>query len=154
MKKFILGIIVTLSLTGCATIISGSKQEMQFNSTPNNATVFIDGKEMGKTPFTTKLTRKDTHTVQIKLEGYKPYSVELKKQFNEWYIGNILFGGIIGLVIDPITGALYRLTPKDINAELANGFAFNKTKDGVLIAVDLKPDTSWTKIGQLEKSID
>ncbi|WP_410222016.1 PEGA domain-containing protein [Pedobacter sp.] len=154
MKKFILGIIAALSLTGCATIISGSKQEMQFNSTPTNATVFVDGKEMGKTPFSTKLTRKENHNVQIKLDGFKPYDLEVRKQFNEWYLGNLLLGGIIGLVIDPITGALYRLTPKEVNAQLANGFAFNKTKDGVLITVDLKPDTSWTKVGQLEKSID
>jgi hypothetical protein len=36
-----------------------------------------------------------------------------------WYIGNILFGGLIGmLVVDPQTGAMYRLEPKSLDATL------------------------------------
>ena len=50
------------------------------------------------------------------------------QKFNAWYLGNILFGGIIGLVIDPITGAIYNLTPKQINAQLAQGTAFKTSK--------------------------
>ncbi len=117
MKKqiYLLGF-MGMMLTSCATIISGSRQTMKFDSTPANATVFINEKEMGKTPFETKLKRNENYKVAIRLEGYHPYEVEVTKKFNEWYIGNILFGGIIGLVVDPITGAIYRLTPKEINA--------------------------------------
>jgi len=35
---------------------------------------------------------------------------------NGWYIGNLLFGGLIGLlIVDPLTGAMWTLDPKDIN---------------------------------------
>ncbi|WP_407484978.1 PEGA domain-containing protein [Elizabethkingia miricola] len=140
-----------LTTTSCATIISGSKQAIKFTSTPSEATVFIDEVEMGKTPFETKLERKRGYNVMIKLEGYKPYETKLTKEFNAWYLGNILFGGIIGLVIDPITGAIYNLTPKQINAQLGEGTAFKTSKNGINIAVSLKIDENWKKVGQMVK---
>ena len=153
MKKnfLIFGFSALLLTTSCATIISGSKQSVNFTSTPSEASVLIDGMEVGKTPFETKLERKHEHSVVIKLDGYQPYETKLTKQFNAWYLGNILFGGIIGLVIDPITGAIYNLTPKQINTQLAQGTAFRKSKDGISIAVSLKVDENWTKVGQLVK---
>ncbi|AKH95798.1 PEGA domain-containing protein [Elizabethkingia anophelis] len=140
-----------LTTTSCATIISGSKQAVNFTSTPSEATVYIDEVEVGKTPFETKLERKREYSVMIKLDGYQPYETKLTKKFNAWYLGNILFGGIIGLVIDPITGAIYNLTPKQINAQLAQGTAFKTSRNGVNIAVSLKVDENWKKIGQLER---
>lgn len=153
MKKSILtiGIITSSLLTSCATIVSGSKQTVKFNSTPSEAKIFINEVEVGKTPFETKLERKKEHSIVIKLDGYKPYQTTLTRKFNAWYLGNILFGGIIGLIIDPITGAMYNLTPEEINAQLENGTAFKSTKDGVFIAVNLQVDKNWKKVGQLEK---
>ncbi|OPB88536.1 PEGA domain-containing protein [Elizabethkingia ursingii] len=140
-----------LTTTSCATIISGSKQTVNFTSTPSEATVYIDEVEVGKTPFEKKLERKREYNVMIKLDGYQPFETRLTKKFNAWYLGNILFGGFIGLVIDPITGAIYNLTPKQIDAQLTNGTAFKTSKNGVNIAVSLKVDKDWEKIGQLVK---
>ncbi|MCH5598514.1 hypothetical protein [Niabella ginsengisoli] len=64
----------------------------------------------------------------LKLEGYKTYETNLTKKFNAWYLGNIAIGGIIGLIIDPITGAMYKLTPSEINAEMEQGVTFKKAK--------------------------
>jgi len=37
----------------------------------------------------------------------------VKCSLNGWYFGNIIFGGLIGLlIVDPATGAMYRL---DVN---------------------------------------
>ena len=140
MKKTImlLGVASLFFLSSCATIVSGSRQTVKFDSTPTNATVFIDETEVGKTPFE-------------RLDGYEPYKTKLTKQFNAWYIGNIVFGGIIGLVVDPITGAIYRLTPNEINAQLQQGTVFKSSKKEVYIAVSLKVDKNWQKVGQLEK---
>lgn len=149
--SFLLGVVTILTTTSCATIISGSKQTVKFVSTPSEAKIFIDEVEVGKTPFETKLERKREYSVMIKLDGYQPYETKLTKKFNAWYIGNIAFGGIIGLIIDPITGAMYNLTPKEINAQLQQGTAFKSTKDGINIAVSLKVDSNWKKVGQLEK---
>jgi hypothetical protein len=87
----------------------------------------------------------------IKLEGYQTFETNLTKKFNAWYIGNILFGGLIGIIVDPITGAIYNLTPKEINAEMNKGTAFKVNKSEVYIAVALNIDPNWKKVGQLEK---
>lgn len=153
MKKltFLVATLAILTATSCATIISGTKQTVKFASTPSDAQIFIDEVEVGKTPFETKLERKREYNVMIKLEGYKTYETKLTKKFNAWYLGNIIFGGIIGIVIDPITGAIYNLSPKNINAQMEQGTAFKSSKNEVFIAVTLKGDENWKKVGQLEK---
>lgn len=153
MKKTVLIATLSLSLliSSCATIISGSKQKVNFRSNPAAASIFIDEVEVGKTPFEIKLERKKEHHVMIKLDGYQTYETNLTKKFNAWYIGNILFGGLIGIIIDPITGAIYNLSPDEVNAEMSKGTAFKVNKSDVYIAVALNIDPNWKKIGQLEK---
>lgn len=148
---FITAFATSIFLSSCATIVSGSRQLVKFSSNPSSATIFLDEVEVGKTPFEIKLERKKEHHVMIKLEGYKTYETNLTKKFNAWYIGNIAFGGIIGLIIDPITGAMYKLTPAEINAEMAKGVAFKNDKNNVYIAITLEVDPNWEKVGQLEK---
>ena len=100
MRKTIISssLALTLLVSSCATIVSGSKQNVKFTSNPSTATIFIDEVEVGKTPFEIKLARKSEHSVLIKLEGYQTYETKLTKKFNGWYIGNILFGGLIGII--------------------------------------------------------
>jgi hypothetical protein len=125
---------------------------VNFSSNPSTATIFIDEGEVGKTPFEIRLERKNEHSVMIKLEGYQTYETRLTKKFNGWYLGNIIFGGIIGLIIDPITGAMYNLSPSEINAEMNKGTAFKSNKNDIYIAVALNIDPTWKKVGQLEKA--
>jgi hypothetical protein len=44
-------------LSSCATIVCGSKQNISFNSTPANASIYINEVEVGKT-FQTKLEKR------------------------------------------------------------------------------------------------
>lgn len=38
-----------------------------------------------------------------------------------WYLGNVVFGGLIGLlIVDPLTGAMYNLTPDKIEQPLSS----------------------------------
>jgi hypothetical protein len=46
----------------------------------------------------------------VELQRVRKQNVDLKASMNPWYIGNIIFGGLIGLVIvDPLTGAMWTL---------------------------------------------
>lgn len=156
MRKIIISgsFALTLLMSSCATIVSGSKQNVKFSSNPSTATIFIDEVEVGKTPFEIKLARKSEHSVMIKLEGYQTYQTKLTKKFNAWFIGNIAFGGLIGIIIDPITGAMYNLTPSEVNAEMTKGTAFRNNGKDIYIAVALNIDPNWKKVGQLEKVIN
>lgn len=153
MKKTIISttLALTLLVSSCATIVSGSKQNIKFSSDPSSATIFIDEVEVGKTPFEIKLARKSEHSVMLKLDGYQTYETKLTKKFNGWYIGNLFFGGILGLIIDPITGAIYNLSPEQVDAQMNKGTAFRSNGKDIYVAVALNINPKWEKVGQLEK---
>lgn len=138
--------------SSCATIIHGSKQSVSISSNPSSATVTVDNQDKGKTPLTTTLSRKDHHTVKIELPGYMAYETKFTRKVDGWIAGNIIFGGIIGLAVDAITGGMYKLTPDQIQADLkSNTASLRKIKDGLFLTVVLRPDPNWEKIGQLTK---
>lgn len=137
---------VFIVLTGCATVISGRTQEIGVSSSPSGAKVFVNGQEKGITPIALKLSRKDKHVIKIQLEGYKPYEVVLVRKINGWVLGNILIGGLIGLAVDAITGAIYKLEPDNISVKLER----DEGEPVVFIKVVLESDPSWTKVGQME----
>lgn len=149
-------------LTGCASIINGSTQSVEFASRPHGAKLFLDGKDMGLTPQTFDLRRKarrkgDTagkkeYTVRIEMEGYAPYETKLTRKLNGWLFGNLVFGGLIGIVIDASSGAMYNLSPKRVDGDLSGGTSTTRTDNhGVRIDVVLRTDPEWKKIGQLTR---
>ncbi len=142
---------ITLLSSSCATIVSGSKQKVTFISSPTAASIFINDIEVGQTPLKTKLKRKQDHHIAIKMEGYQTFETKLTKKFNAWYIGNVMLGGFIGFIIDPITGAMYTLSPKLIDAQLVNGTQVSANDQNISISIALEVDPTWQKVGQLVK---
>jgi hypothetical protein len=42
--------------------------------------------------------------------GYETKKINVECSINGWYFGNIVFGGLIGfLIVDPVTGAMFKL---------------------------------------------
>jgi hypothetical protein len=125
----LLGAIATLS-AGCATIVHGGPREVPVTSTPPGATVTIydrNGQQVMKqtTPFTASLRPKyayfkgQQYRVVFEMPGYQPSEVQLRSSISGWYFANIVFGGILGMVIvDPNTGAMYNLMPNKIDQPL------------------------------------
>lgn len=130
-----LAIVILIMITGCATIISGSRQTVSFSSEPSDAVVLIDGFPACKTPSTISVKR-NTKEIFVKKEGYmdtmlyyyhpkiKKYQIdpktgEIRKRRvragkyyakgNLWVFGNLLFWGFPGIIVDVITGANSRL---------------------------------------------
>ncbi len=111
----LLAMLSIVLLGSCATIISGTSQEVSLSSTPrakieikaNTGIVYYSG----DSPVVVKLPRKYSYTVTIQAGGYASQTVLITKQFNAWFIGNIIFGGIPGGVVDAITGAMWNLEP-------------------------------------------
>jgi hypothetical protein len=137
-------------LSGCATVVNGTNQDVTIASTPSSAEVWVDSKYVGLSPTVVKLARSETHTVKIALKGYLPYEVTLTKELSGWVFGNLVFGGLIGLAVDGITGSLYQLTPKQVQAEMRHDdVASNETPEGVYVSAVMIPDSSWIKIGEL-----
>ena len=60
----------------------------------------------------------ETYTMTFEKKGYEPQVITVDTTLDGWYIGNILFGGIIGmLIVDPATGAMWKL-PETASASL------------------------------------
>lgn len=150
-KLSVLSILIFLLTQACGTIMQGTTQEVGISSSPSNATVTINGQKKGTTPMIVDLKRKDSHMVSIELDGYETYETTLTRKVSGWVWGNIVFGGLIGLVVDATAGGMYKLTPEQISAELRNGtLSISETNDGFYIAIVLEPKSDWTKIGSLK----
>jgi len=121
-KEFTFGALaLSLMVTSCATIFSGTTQNVRISSNPPSATIFIDEVEAGQTPLVLKLKRNRVHFVKMKLDGYPTYQTRLTQKFNAWCFGNVFIGGVIGMVVDISTGAMYNLSPGVINVSMDNG---------------------------------
>jgi len=123
-KGVILLTIVLLLTIGCASIVSKSDYPVTFSSVPEGATITItdikSGKQIykGKTPSIITLKAKAgffspaRYAVTFEKPGYEPQTITINATLDGWYIGNILFGGLIGLlIVDPATGAMWKLPP-------------------------------------------
>jgi hypothetical protein len=116
--------------SGCATIVARSSQEITIASVPPGAAVKIDNKSgaavhSGNTPMTVTLKKgrgyfkAERYTIHIAKDGYQARDITVQGEVNGWYFGNIIFGGLIGLLaVDPATGAMYTLKPKEIASTL------------------------------------
>ncbi len=149
-KTFVNTIFLTViaSLTtSCATLVNGPTQKVCFLSEPSNANIIIDGRQVGRTPAKIALARRESHQVCIELPGYESYETTLVPTASAWLVGNVVFGGIIGIAVDVATGSLYRLTPDDVNPCLAKADSSSDEFLTVRLVNDVDP--SWEKIGQL-----
>ena len=112
-------ILLALMVVSCSSIINGTKDKVSVTTNPD-ATVVIkstSGLEFynGSAPVEIELPKKNEYTVSIKLEGYKEEQIIITKSLEGWYIGNICCGGLVGLVIDAVDGAMWKLEPNKIN---------------------------------------
>lgn len=135
----------------CGTIMHGSSQNIGITSAPTGANVTIDNQKFGVTPLVADLSRKSDHIISFELEGYQKADLTITKSVSGWVWGNIIFGGLIGLVVDAISGGLYKLSPEQLNAELKKeGVSSTIKNEDLIIMTVLRPDPKWNKVGQLK----
>ncbi len=120
MKRLLFIFASIVMCSSCATIISGSTQSVMFVSNPTGATVYDNGFAVGRTPLMAQLERRESHLITIELAGYEPFQIMLRRELNAWYLGNLILGPgcLVGLIIDPITGAMYSLSPDYIGVDM------------------------------------
>ena len=168
MRKTFTNSLLILTVVGlftcCASIIHGSNQAVDFSSQPSGAKITIDGKDYGFTPKSVDLKRrgrlkgeistKKEYAVKVELNGYYPYEIKIKREMDGWFLGNILFGGLLGIIIDASSGAMYKLTPDQVIAQIGKTTVMNinKADDKMYVAVALDIDPDWEKIGTMEKT--
>jgi hypothetical protein len=113
-------VIFLMNVAGCATIVHGQKQDIPLTSSPDGATVKADGKEV-TTPGQIALRRKSGQDLVFTKEGFPQRSVTLESEPSWWLLGNALFGGIIGLIVDLVGSGGYKLAPESVDMDMATG---------------------------------
>ena len=147
--------VILLYMSGCATVLRGTKQDVAVTSAPGGASVYVDGDNAGMTPCTVELKRNSSHTIRVELAGYQPYEVRLENKFSiGWSIASLLVNSPLGLVIDIVTGAVYTIDPGTVSASFSDSSASIDTEDDsqfkIFVTME-KPDANWVKVGQMEK---
>lgn len=141
-----------LMLGGCASIVGDSSYPVAISSNPAGATFEVrdsQGKVLhsGTTPETVTLESGEgyfdgaEYIIAFSKEGHEPHQVKLDSSLSGWYWGNILFGGLIGmLIVDPITGAMYKL-PEGTSVDLGEKVvAKPQGQDLTLLTIDQLPE--------------
>ena len=120
---------LVLGVSGCASIFNGQTQPVTIRSEPDGAAVSVSNRagetiHSGTAPVTLTLKRgagyfkAETYKVVLTKPGYADREVTITSTLSGWYVGNILFGGLIGLLaVDPVTGGMYTF-PESVTGTL------------------------------------
>ena len=107
-----------ISLSACATITRGTKETFKVITTPTAAAVALSTGERCTSPCALKLKRKVEFTVTATKDGYAPSTARIESKIKGGGVagaaGNIVFGGIIGGVVDGSNGSMRDLTPNPL----------------------------------------
>lgn len=127
---------------GCATITKGGDQTVTITSDPPGAACTLS-REGGviaavpQTPGSIQIDKdKDTITVSCKKEGYFEMIQPMEAAFQGMTFGNILFGGLIGVAVDGMSGAMHQypallkvlLTPESFDSAEARDKFFARRR--------------------------
>ena len=124
-----IGVIGLVWCGGCASIVSGRHAEVTIDSNPPNAHVTVRDKRGQQvaalnTPAKVTLKRNERiilparYTATIEAPGYETAQVPIRSTVNPWILGNVVFGGVVGLVVDNATGAAWKPRDSEIYQEL------------------------------------
>jgi hypothetical protein len=140
--------------SSCASIVSKSSYPITINSAPSEAKIVIKDKKgieiySGQTPATLKLKAgsgffgKARYQVTFTKNGYDTKTVPVEFKLDGWYFGNLLLGGVLGmLIIDPATGAMYKLETEFLNETLVQSTASIDNKELKVYALNEIP-SEW-----------
>jgi hypothetical protein len=117
MKKIYFLIAITLIASGCATLLTGTKDTITFNSNPQGAVVYKDGVEICRTPCSVPVRRTlNNEDIEYKLDGYETRLFTLDKQFNVVSVMNL--GSLFGWAVDAATGSLVKYGRKSYDLDM------------------------------------
>jgi hypothetical protein len=149
--KSIISVALVLLFSSCASILSTSTYPLSINSDPSNANISITDKKgqeiySGNTPAVVQLKAsagffsKAEYQVKLSSPGYDDKIIPIKFTIDEWYFGNILVGGILGmLIIDPATGAMWKIETEFLNATLSKTVATSSEPEMKILSINEIP---------------
>ncbi|KAA3614436.1 MAG: hypothetical protein DWQ01_01675 [Planctomycetota bacterium] len=128
-------LLLSLSFGSCAAIVSNGPDDVEVTSEPPGATFSTSLGHRGTTPTTLQI--EDDVDWEIHFPDHnRKFSVETKT--DPWVFGNLIFGGILGIIIDIASGnslmqpseVMFDLNEGTMNGERPEGGSRLRKKDG------------------------
>ena len=141
-KKLILSLLLFafVFLTGCATITTGTYENIPVTSEPSGIKVRSCTGMSLTTPGSFKLIRNKDHTLFAEYSGCKPQQKELKHKLQGSFWTNTLIWGATSGAVDLASGASDELVPKKVHFDFTiAGQAAASRKNSYL---ESNPDTA------------
>ena len=119
-------LVAALGLGGCATVVKGTKQDIAVDTSPQGATCVVSrgGAEVAmiqQSPGVVQVGR-DKEALVFSCTKAPEFAAaatqRVESSFNGATFGNIIAGGLIGVVVDASTGANYTY-PEKVSIDLA-----------------------------------
>ncbi len=109
---------LALASSGCATLFSGTSEDVAFTSHPPGAQVLIDGEDIGRTPLTYRVDRSTFRRseVTLRMAGYRSEAFPLRRSLNSTALFNCT--SILSWGTDALTGAMMEYSPNKYFVEL------------------------------------
>ena len=107
-----IAVLPLLALGACATIVEGDDQTVTVVTDPAGATCKLTRKgvtvgAVNPTPGSVVLQKsKDDVSVTCKKDGHFEETAALSSSFQNMTLGNVIFGGFIGIAVDSASGAM------------------------------------------------
>jgi len=106
--------------SGCGAILHGSRQNIDVQSSPSGAHLETSpATGTYATPTTLNLERKFSYVLTFTSPGHDPATANLHSSVGTGtVIADVLLTGLIGVLVDGLTGAWYGLSPETVNVTL------------------------------------
>ena len=122
MSRILTVVVIAFLLTGCATITRSTSQSFVIETNPSGADVRLSNGYSCVSPCSLGMKRKPGFQVTISKDGYKTVTTTVTSQVSSGggagMAGNVIFGGIPGLVVDSVSGAMNELIPNPLVIKL------------------------------------
>jgi len=112
-------LLVTILISGCATIFTGKTDDITFTTNTDPVRVFIGGRNVGTTPLTIEVHRQTQKgpLVSFVKEGYETQEFKLEQKFN-WVSVLDVLSPLTSGGVDVLTGAMMEFSPTEYHVEL------------------------------------
>jgi hypothetical protein len=113
MKLYALAALVAagMALSGCASIIKGTSQDIAISTPPTDGATCTLSNTLGSwevsSPGTVRVKRsKRDINVKCAKPGWQDATATIPSGWEGWTLGNLIFGGLVGVGIDAATGSI------------------------------------------------
>jgi uncharacterized protein YceK len=142
MKKLIVLLAGLAVMFGCSTIVNGTTQDMSVTADQAVQISIVNSEGAvvyeGGTPAEVSLPRAKTYTITVTADGFQTQTIQINQQLNGWFWGNCIIGGLLGWIVDGVSGAMWELDPSEVDVKMA--IAMDETEAGPAVTLLTKDD--------------